>query len=250
MDFDPYVSAKRMNDQFALDSWAKYEVALLSAPVIAISPQPFLQYEHPEKANEYGALPEIWEESTRQILKIYERSFAQVVAQLADEAKIERRSYTPPSGYGKGGPIGFPIELLELVYDQDKLMDVGIDVFETIIADAVIRSGMKLRQWMIEHKVPEAEQIFPSHNPFIVRAVVEDHAHRHFPNLMPGPSTVYADFPFDADYPVTEGRFLVILTYPKGSIIYLVDAKLRRPLIVRTTPKGSMELDSSNWMAG
>lgn len=249
MDVDPYENAKNMNDQFALNSWAKYEKALLAAPVVAISPKPFLQYEHPEATNEYGAPPEIWEESTRQILDIYEQSFARAIAQYVDSVKLDRRSYTPPSGYGKGGPVSYPIELIQIIYDQSWLMDVGIAVVHAIVAEAVIGASRTLRQWMRKHKVPDSEQVLPSHNPFIVKAVVEHHAHRCFPNLTPGTSTIHSGFPLDADYPARGDPFLVTLPYPKGSIVYLIDDKLRRPLIIRTTPAGSRELDSSGWLS-
>lgn len=80
VDFDPYESAKRMNDEAALDSWRRYEEALRSAPVIAIKPHPYLQYEYPDRTGEYGPLSEIWEESIRQVLQMYEGSFAEAFA--------------------------------------------------------------------------------------------------------------------------------------------------------------------------
>lgn len=248
MDFDPYENAKQMGDHAALVSWARYEGALLSEPAIAIRPVSYLEYEHPDKRNEYGAAPEIWEESIRQVVDIYEQSFAQVIASLPDDTRLERRPYSPPSGYGKGGPISYPIEVVQIVYDQAWLVEFGIGAFNAIVVEAVIASAKKLRRWMIEHKVPEYEQTLPSHNPFIVRAVVESHAHRYLPKLTPGTAAIHAGFPLDADYPVNGEPFLVVLPYPKGSVIYQVDDKLRLLTIIRTTPESSIELDSSGWL--
>lgn len=219
MNFDPYENVKLMNDQVALDSWGRYEDALLSAPVIAIAPEPYLRYEHPEETDEYGPVPEIWEESIRQVLEIYEESFAQAFAQFSDEVKLETRPYFPPSSYAKGGPFSYPIDLVQFVYEQKWLVGIGILTLNSLVADAVKGSARRLYQWWTENKVPEAEQVLPSHNPVIVRAVVENHAHQCFPKLVPGTATIHPAFPLNADYPVNGALFLVILPYPKGSLI-------------------------------
>lgn len=249
MDFDPYESARRMNDQAALDSWARYERDLQSAPVIAIKPTPYLQYENPDETGEYGALPWIWEESIRQVLEIYEESLEHAVAELPGGAKLERRTYTPPSSYQRGGPFTYPTDLLQLVMDQKWLVNVGSDVVSDVVAAAVIASSIKMYQWMTTHKVLKSERILPSHSPYIVRAVVEAEAHRCFPNLMPGTATIEANVPLDADYPVNGSLFLVTLPYLNGSIIYRVDDRLQLQSVIRTTPKGAQELDSSCWLS-
>lgn len=249
VEFDPYESAKQMGDQASLDSWARYEDALLSAPVIAIKPFPYLQYEHPKETDEYGPVHEIWDESIRQVVGIYEESFAQAFAPFFDAVKLEKRPYTPPSGYAKGAPISFPIDVLQLVYEQQWLIGVGIAVFHDLVSEAVKNGLKKLHHWWDEHNVPTAERVLPSHNPFIVRVLVEEHAHRCYPKLMPGLATIHAAFPLNADYPANGALFLMILPYPKGSLIYLVDDRLWLLSIVRTTPTGSTELDSSGWLS-
>lgn len=248
VDFDPYESAKRMNDEAALDSWRRYEEALLSAPVIAINPHPYLQYEYPDQTNEYGALPGIWEESIRQVLQMYEGSFAQAFAAFSNEVKLEKRSYTPPFAYQRGGPFSYPTDLLQLVMDEKWLASLGAPVAAGLMVNAITEASRKLRQWWNDHRVPESEQILPSHSPAIIRAVVESEAHRCFPNLMPGTATIESTLPLDADYPVNGSLFRVTLPYANGTIIFLVDDRLRRPSIFRTSPAGTRKLDASCWL--
>lgn len=249
MEFDPYESAKQMGDQTALDSWQRYEDALLSAPLVAIRPIPYLRYEYPEKTDEYGPVPEIWEESIRQVVGIYEESFAQAFRSYRDGVKLTRRPYFPPSAYGKGGPFSYPIDLLQLVYEQQWLIGVGVAVFHDIVSEAVKSAARRLHQWWAEHSVPAAERILPSHNPYTLKVLVEEHAHRCYPKLMAGTATVHPTFPLNADYPARGALFLMVMPYSKGSLIYLVDDRLWLLSIVRTTPKESIELDSSGWLA-
>lgn len=248
MDFNPYEAAKEMNDDAALDSWKSYEDALLSEPVIAITPSPYLQYENPDSTDEYGPTAEIWEQSIQQELDIYQLSLAQAVSRLPVDTPINRRYYTPPSGYGRGGPISYPIELIQLAIDQKWLVEFGVDALNAIVADAMVRATIRLRQWWTDHNVPQDTWRLPSHNPFIVRAVVETHARRSFPNLKPGTATIHACLPANADLPATGVPFLVTLPYPKGSLVYLVDDRLWLLNIIRTTAEGSEELDISNWL--
>lgn len=248
MDFDPYESARRMNDEVTLDSWKRYEEALLSAPIIAIRPEPHLQYDYPDKRGEYDALPEIWEESIQQVIQIYEQSFAQAFALFPNEVKLERRPYTPPSSYQQGGPFTYPTDLLQFVMDQKWLVNLGAPVAAGLMVNAITGAARRLHQWWADHRVPESEQILPSHSPYIVRAVVEAEALRCFPNLGPGTATIESTLPLDANYPANGSLFRVTLPYTNGFIIFLVDDRLRRPSIVRTSPAGMRKLDASCWL--
>lgn len=165
-----------------------------------------------------------------------------------NEVKLEKRPYIPPFAYQRGGPFSYPTDLLQLVMDQKWLASLGAPVAAGLMVNAITEASRKLRQWWNDHKVPESEQILPSHSPTIVRAVVESEAHRCFPNLMPGTATIESILPLDADYPVNGSLFRVTVTYANCTIIFLVDDRLRRPSIFRTSPAGTRRLDASCWL--
>lgn len=244
---DGYAIAKGVGDTRSPQIWQEFTEFIPSEIVIAFDYVPFLRHQRPHEQNEYGPLPEVWEESTRQVIAILEHSLSQSLRKLPESPLTQQGSYVPPARYGHGGPIVFPMELLRVVVEEPWLLAVGVNQVSNLVYDAIKAGFQGLREWFKEREVPESEWEFPSVSPYIVRSEVETHARENFPRHQPGNATIIPSSPLNADYPTTDIQFLVLMPYERGAITYFVNNRLHLTTIYRTYAGGFARLRIEGW---
>ena len=247
MPFDPYYNAKEVGDMVSLEKWQSFAGSLDSNVIVGFKYSPFLTYQRPTEVGEYGPLPEVWVDSTNAVMAIFANSLSGTLAPHVEQGLIQQDTYVPPQHYQRGGPISFPMELLQIVIDNPWLLALGPNVLSNAVYDAMKLAYKSLAEWFSDHHVPEADQRFPAVSPFVIRAVAEGHAREFFPKLDTGDAKLFASDSLDADYPTKTVQFLVALPYRNGAVVYFVDNYLKLTTILRTYPGGFMPLRSSGW---
>lgn len=245
-DWNPFDFATECGDFQQLQRWERERLAFGSGIQIAIVPEPYLRFVRPYEANEYGPLPEVWEDSITAVRDIYEYSLQSAFLTSAlSQVVLQESSYTPPSAYSKGGPYSFPINLIDVVLSDPLIQEMGRSILYTAIAEGVISASVRLTSWFRAHLVPKEAQRRPAHSAVVVEAKVQYHARHAYPNLGVGDATIHSIFDITADTPNEYMLFLGTVPYAGGQLVYVVDDKLRIYEVVRTIGDRSTPLVSS-----
>ncbi|MGB3307058.1 MAG: hypothetical protein WBA63_12790 [Thermomicrobiales bacterium] len=88
--FDPFATAQAMVDTTALNKWKRFSDSIDSDIILAFSYSPFLRHKRPEESNEYGPLPDVWVDSTHQVIDIFYSSLSESLSKLSESPIIAR----------------------------------------------------------------------------------------------------------------------------------------------------------------
>lgn len=238
-----------MNTQdAALNSWKSFEESIGTTPRIVINPEVYLGYVVSPDPLE-GHSQETLDKSIETAVQIYREAFQLEFSQLQVPVSVGQYSYVVPAAYGKGGPIGAPAEVINLILDQAIWVQLGWTVATDLLAAAVWKAGRKFLRFLREVKYPNPEQNLPSHDPFLIQAACEAHAREQYKNLRLGEADIHSAWPPSADLPYNGNLYTVAIPYRNGSIIYVISDRLLLMEHIRVNSKGSTPLDRSTWLS-
>lgn len=244
--FDPFVAAREHGDGSALTAWERMTDTADSSLLVSVPPNPFLKYSEGPFGPD-GPPQDVLDRSIDVAVTAYREAFDRALASVSDAPAINQYRYTPPSAYGRDGAISAPWEIVEFLQHALLSRDMAAGLMQSLIASAAWDAHHSLTAIFRRHKVPAHARSYGTLGSIIVRSVCEDHARHAFPNLDLGLGSIHPASAPSADYPATGDLFTVVVPYPQGSMVYVVNGQLYLYSLVRTHPDGSESLDRDSW---